>query len=392
MRVLHIITGLSTGGAETMLRKVLAAMDRSRFEPCVISLLGGGRIGDEIRALGVPVFELGMRRVLPSPAAAYRLLRVVRQFHPEILQGWMYHGNLAAWLARNTAARDAVLLWNIRQSLYDLAREKLVARAVIRFCAWASASVDCILNNSETARSQHEAIGYCDAVGETIPNGFETEIFRPDPAARATLLTELGASESAVLIGLIARYHPMKDHANFLAAAARLALRYPGAHFVLAGTDVDTRDQTLTKAIAAAGLEGRVHLLGERADVAALTAGLDIASSSWGEAFPNVLGEAMSCGVPCVATGVGDAAAIVGDTGRIVPPRDPEALAAAWADLVELGGNERRRLGERARAGVGALLDRYCGAPLRSPLRGFGEEETLNTGEVAGNKNEEIQP
>lgn len=353
VRVLHVITGLSTGGAETMLRKVLAGMDRSRFESCVISLMSGGRLANEIRALDVPVIELGMRRGLPSLFSLYELFREVRRFRPQIIQGWMYHGNLAAWLARNTAMRNAALVWNIRQSLYDLAQEKKGTRAVIHFCAGRSTSVDRILYNSETARRQHEAIGYQSALGETIPNGFETAVFYPDRCARARLLTELRVPGDAVLIGLIARYHPMKDHANFLVAAAWLAARYPLARFILAGTDVDAHNSVLVQLIEAARLRERVYLLGERADVAALTAGLDIAtSSSWAEAFPNVLGEAMSCGVPCVATDVGDSATILGDTGRIVQPQDAEALANAWSELIELGEDGRCALGKRARARV----------------------------------------
>ena len=194
MRVLHVITGLATGGAEIMLRKLLAGMDRHRYEPYVISLVSGGRLADEIRELDVPVIELGMKHGVPSLLAGYRLFRAVRQIRPDVIQGWMYHGNLAAWLAWWMAGRQATLFWNIRQSLYDLSREKMGTRAVIRFCARHAAGVSRILYNSITARRQHETLGYQPHLGMTISNGFETDIFRLDPVALIRLRTVLEVS------------------------------------------------------------------------------------------------------------------------------------------------------------------------------------------------------
>ena len=352
IRVLHVITGLEVGGAELMLWKLLAGMDRERFESHVVSLMDGGMVGDEIRALGVPVHELDMRMRWPSPIALYRLTRIINSIRPQVVQGWMYHGNLAAWLARWVAPR-AMVVWNIRQSLYDLAWEKPGTRAVIRFCAGHVTGVARILYNSETSRRQHEAIGYRPDLGETIPNGFDTEKLRPDPAAPDRVRKMLGVEFDVVLIGLVARFHPLKDHGNFLAAATRLLARHPNAGFVLVGRGLDDGNKAITRQIATNGLKGKVFLLGERDDVAALTPGLDIAtSSSKSEAFPNAIGEAMSCGVPCVVTDVGDCAQIVGDTGLVVPPGSAQALAAAWAELIEMGAEKRRALGERARLRV----------------------------------------
>lgn len=355
MRVVHVITGLATGGAEVMLRKLLAGMDRQRYESHVISLIPGGRLAGEIRELGVPVVELGLKRGIPSPLAAYKLARAVRQIRPQAIQGWMYHGNLAAWLAWWMSGRQAALFWNIRQSLYDLSREKRGTRAVIRFCARHAAGVTRILYNSNTARRQHEAMGYPSRLGMTIPNGFETEVFRPDPDTPVRLRAELGVPAEMVLIGLVARYHPMKDHHNFLEAAAHLSARYPQVGFVLAGNGVDTRNDALRNQVDALGLRERVFMLGERSDVAELTAGLDVAtSSSNSEAFPNAIGEAMACGVPCVVTDVGDSADIVGDTGLVVPPGNSVALAEAWATMIEMGSDKRGALGHQARKRVEA--------------------------------------
>ena len=156
-----------------------------------------------------------------------------------------------------------------------------------------------------------------------------------------------------MLIGLVARFDPMKDHGNFFRGARHLlneAEEKDNLHFVLAGRGIDAANAALKDFISEYGLENRTHLLGERTDIPFVTSALDIAtSSSTGEGFPNAVGEAMACGVPCVVTDVGDSAWIVGDTGRIVPPREPTALAEAWGELICMEDERRRSLGEAAR-------------------------------------------
>ncbi len=348
-RLLHIITGLGTGGAERSLANLLAGGLAARFECRVVSLGGAGRFGPEIAALGVPVDALEMRAGLPGPSGALRLRRLVRDFRPDIVQGWMYHGNAAALFARAVAPGRPKMAWSIRQSLYDLAEEKRGTRAVIRFCAWRSGGADAIVYNSRTARRHHEAQGYAAGHAAIVPNGFDTGLWRPDAGRRAALRADLGIGEGDRAVGFAARYHKMKDLPAFLNAMARLMPRDPGLHAVIAGPGTGPENPALSAHYA--GLpQSRVHCLGQRDDMSAIFAGLDIfCLSSWNEAFPNVVGEAMATAVPCVVTDVGDAAHVVGDTGRIVPRRDPGALAAALAEMLALSGEDRRALGERAR-------------------------------------------
>ena len=184
-----------------------------------------------------------------------------------------------------------------------------------------------------------------------IPNGFDLGAFRPDPAAGPTLRRELGIPAPAPLIGLVARFHPQKDHSTFFAAARRLHRTCPDAHFILCGDGITWENPELAAEADQAGLRGCCHLLGRRSDMSFIQAALDFASSSssTGEGFPNVLGEAMASGVPCAVTNVGDSARIVGETGRIVPPGDPEALVRAWEDLLGLPPEARTALGVAAR-------------------------------------------
>ena len=197
----------------------------------------------------------------------------------------------------------------------------------------------------------HTALGYAEDKMVVIPNGFDLAAFKPDSKARVAVREELGIYQEALLIGLVGRFDPQKDHRNFVAAAARLRTDYTQVHFLLCGDGVNWNNAELTGWIGEAGLRQQFHLLGRREDMPRLTAALDISStsSSYGEGFPNVIGEAMACGVACAITDVGDSAFIVGETGLVVPPRDPEALAHAWKKLIEMGPEGRQKLGETAR-------------------------------------------
>jgi len=354
LKVLVFSTGLATGGAERMLVKLVSQLQGRPCEFAVVSLLDAGTQGPLLRDLGVPVDALRIRRPLALPALPLRLRRYVHRFRPDVIQGWMYHGNLAATIAHRLAGSRACLFWSIRQTFYGMAHERPLTRLVIRANAALSAAPQRVVYNSTLSRAQHAAAGFKDERGIVIPNGFDTELFRPDPAARAAARSRLGIPERADVIGLVARDHPMKDHANFFAAAGRLAQARPDVFFVLAGAFVDSSNARLEALVAQAGLQGRTRLLGEVADVQRLYPAFDVAvlSSAWGEAFPNVLGEALACAVPCVSTDVGDAAAIVGAAGRIVPPADSERLSAAIVEVLNLGVEGRRAMGEAGRQRV----------------------------------------
>jgi glycosyltransferase involved in cell wall biosynthesis len=265
----------------------------------------------------------------------------------------MYHGNLAAQVAGAFAQRRVPVVWNVRQSLYGFDYEKRSTASVIRLCARLSNLPSRIIYNSRIAAAQHGAIGYQLQNSLVIPNGFITNQFTPSLEARRSVRTELGVAENAILIGLVSRYHPVKDHGNFLHAAAILLKSNPDVQFVLCGDKVNWVNASLCRLIEELKLAERIHLLDQRQDMARITAALDVAcSSSSAESFPNVIGEAMSCGVPCVVTDVSDLVWIVGETGRVVPSRNAQALADGMRELVEMGSEGRAALGEAARARV----------------------------------------
>lgn len=352
MRVLHVITGLGSGGAEGMLLKLLSARPDG-WEPAVVSLGETGVTGSKISELNIPVYALNLNRRLPNPIKLLSIVPLVRHLRPHIIHGWMPHGNLMALLAAMSLPDRVPVLWNIRMSLYNFASERGITPALIRFCARLSRFPNKIVYNSEVGARQHEALGYRSAKSVIIPNGFDCRVFHPSDNARREVRAELKIKGDALLVGFIARYDPMKDHANFLRAARLIVRQYSDVYFVLAGPGMTADNPTVLAMIAAEGLEGCIFLLGERADIPRLTAALDIAcSASWSEGFPNTVGEAMACAVPCVVTEVGDTGYLVSDTGLKVPPRCPTAMAEAVVSLISGGVEYRRQLGITARQRV----------------------------------------
>lgn len=358
MRVLYIITGLATGGAETMLLKLLERLDRQRFMPIVISLTTMGDIGPRIAALNIPVQALGMTSGLPSPSGFLRLLRQIKRFKPDIVHTWLYHADLLGGLAARLTGIDAVC-WGIRSSNLDSDKTHWTTRAVRRVCALLSRVIPRrIFLNSETASRIHVELGYAAGKMDVVPNGFDVSRFRPDDGACFRLRAELGCPGDTLLVGMIGRFDPLKNHAGFFSAMAIVHRHLPQVHLLLAGKGIDRDNEELMRLIEGVGLMENTHLLGPRDDVPELMAALDVlACPSHAEAFPNVVGEAMASGVPCVATDVGDCAYIIGGTGTIVPARDIAGFASGVEALLKLSREQRVALGEKARARVASHFE-----------------------------------
>ena len=353
MKIVHIITGLSTGGAEMMLYKLLSRMNTDEFDSEVVSLTDDGPIADKIRMLGIPVQTLGMKRGSPNPVALFKLALLLRRRKPDLVQTWLYHSDFIGGMASKIAG-NMKTFWSIRQSNIDVDSNKRstiwVAKACAKLSSWLP---DRIIVCSHAALKSHQALGYSKDKMFVIPNGFDLDEFRPDPEARKSVRKELKLDENALLVGLVARFDPQKDHRNFIEAAELIRIKIPTVQFMLCGEGIDNENSQLTRWIEKGKMEGCFHLLGIRKDVSHLVAAMDVAvSSSLGEGFPNVVGEAMACSVPCAVTDVGDSALIVADTGRVVPAKDPEALATAIIGLLQASPMFREELGKLARQRV----------------------------------------
>jgi glycosyltransferase involved in cell wall biosynthesis len=355
--ITHIITGLGAGGAERALHAILTNGLEGPFRNRVISLMGLGHYGPLLKGAGIPVTCLNMRPGRPSPLALVRLLAACSEAPADIIQGWMTHGNLAATLVRATTQRPAALAWNIRWSLEGLAEAKLTTRMLTRLGLWLSDGPQAILYNSARSRQQHAAFGYQDTRAHYMPNGFDTKQWAADPVIRRSVRAEFGFQDTSRVIGFVGRGHAEKDPANLFAAFEQVAAAHPDVTLVAVGRDLDRF----------ATASGRIILPGQRDDIPRLMQAFDVfCLSSRVEGFPNVIGEAMASGLPCVTTDVGDAANIVVDTGWVAAPRDSNALAAALNEALSLPSEALRQRGRAARVrieqefSIQAIVSRYA--------------------------------
>ncbi len=375
MRIVHFITSLHPDGAQRVLLRLLKESASQSFHSLVVSLSDVMPLEERFRATGAEVVTLGLNHAGNIPLSWKNARRIVRAFEPDLVQGWMYHGNLFASLA---AGRRVPACWNIRTSVAEPSDTTLPTRV----CRWMngrlSGAASCIIYCSEESRRQHRKAGFSGTTEEVLCNGFDTRLLKPSSGARDMLKSELGLGGDEILVGNVGRFHPAKDHKTLLEAAAEVVAANPSVHFVLAGQGL-TKDNIEIAALAGGKTRAlNVHLLGSRSDIERVLPGLSIyCSSSSVEGFPNAIGEAMACGVPVVATDAGGSRELVGDCGAMVPPRDPHSLAQALLDfaskdgdvLKQMGANARRRIIENY--SLGEMVKRY---------------ESLYSGLVSGNR------
>lgn len=351
--VLFLIRSLDYGGAQRQLIALARSLDKQRFRVTVATFYDGGELRAELASdPAVRVVSLGKRGrwdVLPFAA---QLFRLAWQERPAIVHGYMSVANeLCLLLGRLLGAR---VVWGLRVSDLDMRNYNWLAGAMFRIGAWLSRWPDLIIANSHAGLRYHASHGYASRAMVVVPNGIDIARFTPDRVAGAAQRECWGIPPGAILIGQVSRLDPMKGHATFLEAAARLARERPQVHFVCVGAGQESYAQELRRTASALGLDDRLTWAGATdAPLVAYNA-LDIATlaSRYGEGFANTIGEAMACGVPCVATDAGDSAWVVGDAAQVVPPGDADALAQAWLRLADMPAAEREQVGQCGRARI----------------------------------------
>lgn len=365
MKVLHIITGLEEGGAEAVLYRLIVHDSKNIHE--VVSLTSQGKYGSLLRNNGISVTALGM----PSGQITLRGLRhlwqLIRSSKADVLQTWMYHANLIGgilgWLVK------IPVVWGIRSTILSRPENKLTTIWIARLCAPLSWLVSSrIVICAESGIDTHVKMGYSRSRMVVIPNGYDLNYFSPDLVNREQVRNQWGISSSVPIIGMVARFDPQKDHMNLIEALAHLVEAGKNFQVVLVGKGINEDNQKLMGCIRKTNLANHVYLLGSHNDIPSIMNAIDLhVLSGSGEGFPNVLAEAMACGTPCVTTDVGDAALIVGNTGWVVPPRNPTALAQAIHSALEEWEKpeqwRRRQLACRSRIeqmfGIEKMVERY---------------------------------
>ncbi len=346
IKVAHISTGLETGGAEVQLQRLLTAFDKNKFEMMVIGLDRDTYLADRIRELGIPVHTLDLKK---KPRAIFTAFKLLKEFNPDVIQGTLYEGGVAGTVFKRFLPKKPPVIWTIHDGLENYRKEPLRKQIQLRLWGLMSGSPECLMYVSHLSCEQHLAWGFNNQKALVIPNGVDTKRFQPNPAAGKVIRKELNIPQDAFVIGITARFHPVKNHVGFINSAAILAKSHPDTHFIMVGTNIDDNNQELVELIKYHGLQDNIHMLGNREDIPDIVNAYDLATlTSFGEAFPLTLGEAMAASVPCVATNVGDNDFIIKDTGRVVPAADDAAMANAWREMLEMDKHKFKKLGDAA--------------------------------------------
>ncbi|HJM82766.1 MAG TPA: glycosyltransferase [Nitrospinota bacterium] len=353
IKILHVITNLAVGGAETFLYNLATSMDKSSFDNRIVSLMHKEEIGDWLEKKGIPVTSLGMKRGIAGPLSLLRLAAIIRRENPDIIQTWLYHSDLMATVAILLSRTQGQLVWNIRCSnLVGDNRNKQLFWLRKLLCI-ISNKPHTVIVNSVAGKEFHHNFGYRPKRWKIVNNGFDFNKFRPKADARDYIDETFCIEKDKFLIGLIGRFDPVKGIFNFIQSAGMVSKLIPNARFILIGDGMDSRNSHLNKWLNECYVKNIFTLAGKRDDISLIMPGLDVlASCSISEGFPNTIGEAMSCAVLCVATDVGDSSALIGDCGIIVPPGDTKKMAEAIRDAHLMDNKTKVKLGKAARVRI----------------------------------------
>lgn len=334
MKVLHIITGLDQGGAESALYRLVTSNNTAiKVKHIVVSIVDFGVFGKRLKEAGIEVYMIGMPRGRVTVKGIMSLWALIRRIKPDIVQTWMYHADLIGGIVARLAGYKNIV-WGIVNFNLSRGAATKSTRWAARLCSKLSGFIpQKIVSCSERAAVAHISIGYSASKFINIPLGYDLDEFKPMEKEKDGVRIAWGTRTDDIIFGCVARWDPQKDHSNLLNAIALLEKKRLMFPCILAGPGIDNKNTELIKLIDETIIndaKNSLVLIGLADNISVLMSALDVhILPSKGEAFPNVVAEAMACGTPCIVTDVGDAAAIVGNTGWIVPPNDSRALASA---------------------------------------------------------------
>ncbi|MBK9307111.1 MAG: glycosyltransferase [Nitrospira sp.] len=328
MNILFLVRSLDYGGAERQLVILARELHQRGHKVSVAVFYPGGPLESYLKDASVRIISLEKRGRWDVVGFLVRLIRTVRSERPDVLHAYIV--DLMTVFVQ-PFLRSMKIVWSIRSSNMDYSRYDWLCGASYALSCWFSKSADLIISNSYAGRQDHIADGYPADRTVVISNGIDINRFFPNVEARERMRIQWGVGKDEVVIGLVGRLDPQKDHETFLQAAVLLRQEKTQVRFVCVGDGRSDYRTALQDRAQRLGLSDCVMWVGGQSEMPHIYNALDVLvnSSSYGEGFANVLGEAMACGVPCVATDVGDSGLVIGDTGHLVPPKDPAALKTA---------------------------------------------------------------
>lgn len=356
MKIVHIITSLNDGGAEHTLYKI-CKYDKFN-EHVVISLKKGGKYKFLLKKLGVSVYSVDLK--LFSFLKFFYIVKLIGTSEPDIVQTWLVHGDLIGGLAARLCGIKNIV-WNVRYSNFELGKAKLITIILIKILAKLSFLLPkLIVVVSNSAKKTCKEIGYCKKKLRLITNGYDLSILDNNKYNKSKFRKVIKIKNKIPLIGNVARYDLKKDHINLLKAISLVRIRNKDFYCILVGSGINKNNKNLMKEIRKLNLRNNIKLLGPTSNIPKIMSSLDlyIQSSSYGEGFPNVVSEAMACRTPSVVTDVGDAAYIVGNTGWVVPPKNPLKLSKSIEKaLNEMGTKNWKKRCDRSRSRIKQNFD-----------------------------------
>jgi|JYMV01.1.fsa_nt_gi glycosyltransferase involved in cell wall biosynthesis len=348
VKICHLIGGLEVGGTERFLSRLVVSSNSDKFEFIVISLGDIGVIGDELINKGFTVESIGMKKNIFDIFRIFNLIRLLRIHNPDVIQSWLYLADIIGGVVGKIIRTPVV--WGVRQSNIDTDSNDKLTLLLIKISSLLSRWLpDKIVYCAESARTNHHNAGY---IGDSvvIPNGINSDAFINNDALRKNARKQWGVSDDQLLIGMVARFHQQKGHADFINMASILSKKNNAVKFVLIGESVDLTNRQLMTLVNHYQMKELILFPGYMEDIPMAMNGLDIyVSSSTGEGWPNAIAEAMSCGVLCAVTDVGDSGKILGNTGRLVNASNPKDMAVAVASLLDLDQSKKNEYRDRAR-------------------------------------------
>jgi glycosyltransferase involved in cell wall biosynthesis len=341
--IVHIISSLKVGGAEMMLKKLLLTRQQNGFDDAVICLTSKGKVGDDLSNSGLKVYYLNMS-ILNFPVALFNLFKLTKSLNTRVIQTWLYHADFFGSLV--SVVYRIPIIWNIRQTQFS--SKKSFTYLLMKLCAKLSFFIPrYVICAAENSRKSHINYGYDANKMLVIHNGFDVQT----AILKQTTVTDgLHLKKTNFLVGIVGRYHFDKDYASFVKASYHVLQVFPNTDFIMVGRELNSGNNELLDLINKFSVINRFRLHGESDQLQHIYPELDVfVLSSINEGFPNVIGEAMMYGIPCVSTDVGDTEFIIGDTGIVTPKGDPAQLSNAICQILALSETERNRLGEKAR-------------------------------------------
>ncbi len=352
MRVALLVRSLEKGGAERQLVNLAVGLKEEKdVEVSVLTFYENGALKNELIDAGVPVVSLEKRGRWDLVFVA-RFVRAVRKNRYDLVHSFLDGPNVLVAMLR-PFLKHARVAWSVRSSYMDWSRYHSLAHLVYGLSRRLSRVPHLVVFNSGAGRAYHQSRGYSAANSVVVYNGIDVDRYRPMPSAGAATREAWGKGRDVVLVGLVARLDPMKDHETFLKAAHLLRKENAKVQFVCVGSGSTEYRSALVQLAADLGLSEHLLWVEDGTNMASVYNALDIATlSSYGEGFPNVIAEAMACGVPCVATDVGDCAELIGDTGEVVEARNPESLKRGWQRMIARIDKDPDDLARAARARI----------------------------------------